>query len=211
VAKQNQQRTAPAPAHRAPGKPHPEQRVGTPENIERIRIWWCEGRSLYWIAKQLGCDRSTVQYHLGASIIPKQRTIWESRIEEIVLKVEHLYTVAWAQFQKSQKPQTMEQIKRTLAKEGVDGDVVERVSRATTRTGEACWLDYVRWCLDWFSKVSGIYAAEKISLETDFRVAGKTRQEIDEEALKYLAERVAERKRHEAMVCERYGAQVAKQ
>lgn len=209
MAKNSDGPTPPSGKKRGPGRPSFGDRVATPENLELIRRMWLEGRSTYQIGKAIGCEAPTIVYHIQHSVLPKQRTVWEGRIEEIVLKVEHLYAVSWEQFQRSKKPQTMEQLRKKLSEKKADGDLVERVTRATTRTGEACWLDLVRWCLDWFSKVSGIYAAEKIELQEGLRVAGKSRAEIDEEVLRYLADRVAERKVHEAAVEQMYGSQGA--
>jgi hypothetical protein len=124
--------------------------------------------------------------------MPRQRVIWESRVEEIVLKVEHLYEVAWDRFNQSKRPRTIEplkveKLKQELRVQGVDAALIDRATREVAPAGEAGWLDYVRWCLDWLSRIAGMYAPENTEIDRGF--GGKSLREVDEEVPRFLAER----------------------
>jgi hypothetical protein len=195
----------PSPSNRPAGRPHHGNRIGTPGNLERIRIWWMEGVSQYQIAKRLQCTPETVHYHLIKSVLPEQRTIWEARREEVIAKVDHLYSTAWTEYRKSQTPQRSVEVRRQLGEQGTPGQLVEKVVKAVQRNGEVNYLDLVRWCLDWYSKTGGYYRAERIEIETEFRVAGKTRAQVDAEMLAHLHERIKARKEHEEAMQAIYG------
>ena len=69
-----------------------------------------------------------------------------------------------------------------------------------SRTGEVAWIQVVQWCLNFRAKIHAHYAPvrHKADMGGELRVAGKTPTQVDEEMLKRLFEKIAERRRYQA-------------
>ena len=79
---------------------------------------------------------------------------------------------------------------------GANLEVLERVFTSIKRTGEPIWLQIVQWCVDARARYLS-YEPPKAVKQHEYRVAGKTASQVNQEMMGKLMERVAERKAYE--------------
>lgn len=199
-------KTKPKTSKRKPGRQKGHAAVVTPEVRNQIEEMRLKALSPWKIGERLGLAEGTIRYQLETYIYPLWR---EKRIENLgdeIAKVEAIEAVAWERFEKSQEPQTKEQIEKALAEEGADPDtamqIVKEVSTITQRVGEVSWLSVIQWCIEWRSKVGGYYAPTKHEFrgDGDLRVAGLSTEQIDKAMLDRLRQRVAESRANKKML-----------
>ncbi|HWA99415.1 MAG TPA: hypothetical protein VG713_13025 [Pirellulales bacterium] len=170
--------------------------------IEEVGRMYLQGVSLWSIALKFGVTVHAVEHHLNTKIKPawRERVGNEAFIE--MAKVNLLERIAYEQFARSKRKLTKETIKQELnakaledPEKATDPKIVERALQTIKRDGDATWLHIVQWCIDWRSKVGGHYAPERhvISGETELRVAGLSRDDLDHQMLNRLAELIAAR------------------
>jgi hypothetical protein len=188
TAKKNSSRNASAKRpKRKPGRPKARDLAVTPEILERITHGWLEGRTQR-------------PHHLRNHIRP----LWQREIvvdvKEVLARVEHLYAVAWAKFHESQQPERREVVEHALTERSTDLQLVRSVTTQVERTGEVCWADVIKWCIDFAARVGGLYAAKRleVSHRGEVRIAGKSPSDFDEETFTMLLEKMDERRRYEA-------------
>ena len=178
------------------GRPKDSDRPITPEALEDIGFMHLTGRSMAFIARKYGVAFSTIKDHIDRNIKPKWEAELGSTVQMEVAKVNALERVAWHMFRESRVPQTSQQVKKALTDGGSDLKVVERVLKRTKRTGEAVWLDIVRWCMDYRAKIAGHYKSDELvhgRSPVIVRVLVENKEQADkvfryEEAQKLLAE-----------------------
>lgn len=170
-----------------------------PDQMERIGVLWLQQWSVPRISAVLGVTDATVRYHLENSILPVWQNAMLRNVEIELARVDLIERIAWEQFESSQGTETTESVKTRLAKEdSLDGELIERAVTKTKRlTGQPAWIAVVQWCVDWRSKIAGYYAAKGIDVSGTIRVAGKSREEIEEELqrrIAFVVERLEQRK-----------------
>jgi len=154
-------------AKRGKGRPKAGESPITPEVLQEIGGWHLEGQTEREIAAKLGVDHKTVHKQIREILQP----IWEAKIAatvgEHLAGVRHLKREAFRNY-------------RTPG-----GDDSKRD-----------WLEFIRKLLDDFAKITGLYAAAKLDLggSTEFRVAGKTPEQVDLEMMALLLEKVGQRR-----------------
>ena len=183
---------------RRPGRPKRSEPVVTPALIEEISRQWLQGASLSTIAGVVGIDRTTVRYHIDNTIRPQWIEDGRSRLVEDLAKVAHLERTAWERFHANSPGETVEQIEQGLLEGGNKLRIVKKATRTVTKTGEAAWLDIVRWCIEFRAKIFAHYAPTRHHVDHggELRVAGKTPAQVDQEMLKRLFEQIEERRKY---------------
>ena len=190
-------RDARKPTKRRPGRPARDERPIGPDEIERIADLWLCGRSLRRIAEEFGVDPKTISHHLEKHIRPVWRSRMGDRLCEEIAKIDHVERIAWQKFHESESPQTRDRVKSALSEGGADLEVVEQVFTSVKRTGEPVWLNIVQWCIDARARFLDYEAPRTIKVQNEYRVAGKSPDKVNEEMMRRLLERIAERKVYE--------------
>ena len=175
------------------GHPRRGEEPVTPQVLEGIADMFLKGVSMSRIGKAYGIDPKTVMQHLESKIRPLWREQMTVKAEEELAKVATLEAVAWEKWKESQDPMTVKKVRKELEEAKVEKTVRERI--VTKRTGEACWLDIVRWSIEHRAKIAGLYAPERHRVEHsgEIRVAGQSPEEFDAETIRLLMERIKER------------------
>lgn len=180
-------------ARRPPGKPRQSERPITPEALEKIEAMALEGRPQREIADACGVATSTIQHHLEHTIRPRWHSVCKGRLEQEIALIDRIQMIAWERFHRSTQPQTKRRIEKALQKGGAAPRVVKRVLEKTTLTGEACWIDLVKWCVEQRAKIFGHYAPEKHQIaEGAPRFAGRSAGEVVKEQMALLAKKAQE-------------------
>jgi hypothetical protein len=180
-------------AKRPAGKPRRADRPVTPEALERIEEMHLKGRSLREIGDAIGITPAGVHYHLEHTIRPKWRAAAVGRLETELAKIDLIERIAHERFQKSTEPKTRQQREKALRMGGAAPVVVKRVLEKTTRTGEACWIELAKWCVEQRAKIFGHYAPEKHQIvEGAPRFAGRPAGEVVKEQMALLAKKAQE-------------------
>ena len=188
---------------RRPGRPPRDQRPVTPRVIEGFADMWLSGRTLRQIAAEFGVTRNTVAHHLDRSVRPLWRRRMEDRLSEEIARIDYVERIAWQKFHESEKPQTKRQVKKALVDDGgANLEVVEKVMTKIKRTGEPVWLNLVQWCIDARARYLSYEPPRTIKAQNEYRVAGKSPDQVNEEMMRRLLERVEQRKRYEESVRE---------
>ncbi len=179
---------------RRKGNP-PGKRLIGPLELDQIARMQLQHVSIDQMAVKLGVSPSTIRHHLDTSVKPIWHYGIERLAEEELARIDMIERIAWERLESAENDQT-ETVKDVLAKETVDGQVVEylkTVERATTRGnrsgGILGWMGVIQWAVQERCKIKGHYAAQRLQINQggDIRVAGKTREDIDQE----LTERIA--------------------
>lgn len=196
----------PLPAKRPQGKPRRPDRPVTPEALETIEEMHLKGRSLREIAEVIGVSINSVHHHLEHTIRPKWRAASVGRLETELAKIALIEKIGFERFQKSTEPKTRRQIERALRKGGAKPQIVKRVLERTTRTGEACWIELAKWCVEQRAKIFGHYAPEKHQIvEGAPRFAGRPAGEVVKEQMSLLAKKAQELYDYEQQVAKARG------
>ena len=182
---------------RRPGRPPRDQRPVTPRVIEGFADMWLSGRTLRQIAAEFGVTRNTVAHHLDRSVRPLWRRRMEDRLSEEIAKIDYLERIAWQKFHQSEHPATKRQMKKALTEGGANLEVVEKVMTTIKRTGEAVWLHVVQWCVDARGRYLAYEPPKTVKVKAEYRVAGKSPDQVNAEMMARLMERVEQRKRYE--------------
>ena len=180
------------------GKPGKDKNLIGPAELILIAELHLQHVSQETIAAKVGVSPTTIKHHLDTTIKP----LWQYGIERLaeheLCRIDLVERIAWERFHAaSESGDETVSLKDALTKEAMpDGQQIEHlktVERATTRsnkaTGALGWMGIVQWCISERSRIKGHYAANRLNIEHggDIRVAGKTREDIDQE----LAERIA--------------------
>lgn len=159
---------------------------------------YLQGWSVTELAARFGVDRKTIDHHLEHAIRPEWQAVCRGDIHEEYARVQMLYRFAWEQMKRSLDPQTKEQLTHAFAEaegSGVDPKLVEKVITKIEREGSTNWAGVIRWCIEWHSKVQGLFRPQNINLDvTNFRVAGIAREDLDQAMLAKVAEMVKQSK-----------------
>tara|TARA_B100000949_G_C14014860_1_gene338833 strand:- start:27 stop:422 length:396 start_codon:yes stop_codon:yes gene_type:complete len=127
----------------------------------------------------------------------------QDRLEVEIAKIDHIERIAWQKFHESEHPQTKRQVKKALVDDGgANLEVVEKVMTKIKRTGEPVWLNLVQWCIDARARYLSYEPPRTIKVQNEYRVAGKSPDQVNEEMMRRLLERVEQRKRYEESVRE---------
>jgi predicted transcriptional regulator len=172
-----------------------------PDRVDEMARLLLEGNSETQIAQKLGLTQTKVSYYLINNIYPLWREQAKGRFDKHYATVNLLQAVAWQKFHESQSPVTTEQIKKQLGEAGIGAELTETMLKKVSRTGEACWLTIVQWCLDHTAKLFGYYAAEQIDVHQtgELRVAGRSFAAVDDQMIAELQQRIKERKQFAAL------------
>ena len=174
----------------------------TPEVRELIAKRWLQGRTASAIGREIGIDEKAVRYHMETFIRP----LWHEKLVAMkgqeLAKIDLLESTAWDRFLDAAPGEIVENIERALTEDGNRLRVIKKVMRQVTKVGDSAWLDLVKWCIDWRSKVFGYYAPTRHQIDTgsELRVAGKTPNEVDEAMFDRLVAKIAERRKYAAAV-----------
>ena len=195
----------PPPAKRGPGRP--TQRVIGPERSKFIADAYLQGKTMEWIAERIGVSIDTVWYHIEHKIRPWWKKTQLIHLEVELAKIGQMERVAWECFEKSLKPESIEQISKEFERAGVDkltsdrGIVVLKGKKLSTSIkrghGESCWLSVIQWCIQKRLEIGGHFAKNNkldVSIEGNFRVAGSDRESVDRAALDRLRTLIEERR-----------------
>ena len=177
-------------AKRRPGRPHHHERPITPDKIELISAWYLEGVSAEVIASRLLVAADTIRHHIAVSIRPAWRERMGDRAVEELAKLDRIESLCWQRFYESLKPKTRKYIKEEIDAETKDGIVWKKVEKKLQRlksNGSAVWFNVILDCMDRRAKLLGLYIERHI-IESDFRVAGRTAEAVDEEMFARVAD-----------------------
>jgi len=161
------------------------ENISTPEIVERAGELFLRGEGLVAISKKLDVTQVTAK-----KWIQQCQKIWREKVADTVgvelAKVESLERFAWEQLQKSTQPIKSKQIEEAAEEAGLPIAVVKVVTRRTTGIGNTGWAGVIQWCIDYRTRIIGGYAPDRLKIETEFRVAGKSKDEI----LQFVADRI---------------------
>lgn len=182
------------------GRPKKGESPITPQRLRQIGILWLEGVGASEIASVVGCDESTIRYHLDSTIRPQWVEDGRSRVAEDLARVAHLERTAWERFHANAPGETIEQVEQGLLEGGNKLRIIKKATRTVSKTGETAWLDIVRWCIEFRAKIFAHYAPTRHHIDHggELRVAGMTPSEVDQAMLKRLFEQIEERRKHQA-------------
>ncbi len=123
-----------------------------------------------------------------------------SRLAEDLAKVALIERTAWERFHSSAPSETHEQVEKALLERGGKPRVVKQATRKITKTAEVAWMQVIEWRLDFRARIHAHYAPTQRHVDHggDFRVAGKTRTQVDQEMLDRLMQQIKERRKHQA-------------
>ena len=185
-------------SRRKRGRPPAGETPITPMTLRQIGILWLEGWSKWEIAKEIGVDEQTIRYHINNTIRPQWVEDGRSRLAEDLAKVALLERTAWERFHANAPGETVEQIEQGLLEGGSKLRIIKRATRTVTKTGEAAWLDTVRWCIEFRAKIFAHYAPTRHHVDHDgeLRVAGMSPDEVDQAMLRRLFAQIEERKKY---------------
>lgn len=156
---------------------------------------YLRGETREALAKAYNVDHGEMQHFLDTAIKPVMRDKLAEGIWIEYERVEELFRTAWEQFIASLEPATVEEVTEVLAEEGVDVasattprdrrmfQAVKRVVRKYSSRANAQWLDTIKWCIEWKSK--HFYRTDSED-GSEFRVAGLSPQQVNQEMLRRL-------------------------
>ena len=179
---------------RTRGRPKANNKVVTPEVMEKIGRLWVRGWTYRAIAAEVGVSATTVGHHITATIKPQWKEELNSDMHSELAKLAEVERVAWACFEASRGDETKEIVKERLIEETGNLDLAERITSKLKREGSAAWMGVIQWCLDFRAKLQGSYAPTKVEVE-GFRVAGAGAEAVDRRMMERLSELMAERSR----------------
>lgn len=144
----------------------PGVRVFTPELVQKLADYWCQGYEYCELATIFGVSYDTI-----ARQLKKVHEIWRERLTDGVelelAKIGYLERVAWEEWHASKKPEvqttqeyeTVEQqqkaIEGQLADAKVGKKLVKEAVKKVTRTGNTAYLEIVKWCIQQRCKLLG--------------------------------------------------------
>ena len=183
---------------RGRGRPLGGDTVSTPAVLERIATLKLQGQSTRQIAEALGTTERTVARDLKLHIWPVWREQMGSDLAFEMAKVDHLERVAWECFYADKPAETRRELEESLRDEDDPPSLklTRRMLKTISRPGAVAWLDVVQWCIDYRAKVAGHYRPDPARGHpvTEFRVAGATLDQVDQEMVDRLLVLVEERK-----------------
>lgn len=191
----------PSRPKRSRGHPRAGQSPITPEVLEQIAELHLRCRSNREIANTVGVHYLTVGKHIRESVRPAWREAMVADLSTELAKVKHLEKVAWECFYGHEPAETRREVEESLmnatSKTPAAMAMTRRVLRTITRPGAVAYLDVVQWCIDYRAKVAGHYRPDPAARypATEFRVAGATLDEVDQEMVDRLLILVEQRKR----------------
>lgn len=159
--------------------------ISTPEIIEQAGELFLRGDGMRAIAAKLDVTLVTAK-----KWVQQCQAVWREKVADTVgvelAKVESLERFAWQQLKKSTKPIKSKQIEKAAEKAGLSISIVKVVTKKTTGIGNTGWAGVIQWCIDYRTRIIGGYAPDRLKIETEFRVAGKSRDEV----LQFVADRI---------------------
>jgi transposase len=206
----------PAPKKRKVGRPKKSERPVTPELVQEMGSLYLRGKSERQIGQIFGLAQSTVQHHLNHTIKPLWRNAVQFEASIEIARAEEVIRLAFEGFDrsliestKSRERFSLEAQKSKIRKKApkrASGRpaqrLVERTLETIQRDGDKGWLELVHLMMDFKAKVKGGYAPSRfhVSQQTELRVAGLTPSELDQKMLERMADLLAERQRHKAII-----------
>jgi len=165
--------------------------------LAKIASMYLKCESKLSIARETGLDYKTVTKHLEERVKPAWKKEQIVSSTEDLARVSMVERLAWRKFKESCSPQAKKVIKQALLEDGNKLQIVEKIMSETKVTGEAQWVDIIKWCIEFRAKIGGYYAASKVDITHggELRIAGMTPTEVDQEMLARLVEAVEKRKR----------------
>ncbi len=188
--------------HRGPGKPKGGP-VLAPEKILQIEEWHLMGVRTSEIARRLKVNPEAIRHHILKNIEPRWRAEQRILFERELSKINLVERIAWTKFLESQSPEKRKVIREVLNKEGVATEVVEQATK--WRTGEAHWIDLVKWAIEIRAKLGGLLIERSVvGHDVGVRIAGLKPEELTSavfgEIVKRIEDRRAQRAALEAVV-----------
>lgn len=193
----NQPDNRKSPSSRRVGRPKRGREAITPEQIEEIGRLWLQGVRLSEIALKFEVDRTTIRHYLDNHLRPAWQESVRADLAADLARVRLLESVAWSRFESSAPAETVEQIERGLVAGKGKLRIIKRALRSITKTGDAAWLDVIKWCLEYRMRVHGYAAPARhhVDLGGELRVAGMSPTQVDTAMLTRLHEQILERRR----------------
>ena len=187
---------------RRPGRPRRSNRPVSPAKLSKIGGLWLTGHSYTEIGELIGVSRQAVSYHVDKTLKPMWKAGVQRTLGEELAKIRVLEQTGWRQFRSKEPVETHEELRHALSEGGVEGKLVERVTKTVRRCNQKAWLEVVQWCIEQRCKILGYYGSDEVKHEHggELRVAGMTASQVNEDMLKRVTKIVKERKRYEAAV-----------
>lgn len=164
-----------------------EKAVGPGEHAEMASMF-LRGKSVRQIAGALNLSRGTVQHHLENHVKPAWRVGMQRMAFYEIAKIDELERYAWEMLERSERPIIKNRLKNPGSAE------TERTIETTGREADEKWARLIAWCISERCKIAGHYAAHRIKVDVggELRVANRSREDVSEELMMRVAEKVSD-------------------
>jgi len=179
-----------------------------PELRPQIRELWLQGNSVAEIARRTGCGYNTLLAYVATTLRPELQAAGVRHCGELLAEMRMLRAFAWDQFRKcgeALKRITEEEAFEAAAKAGKTkttakhlAKLVKRVTQQMPNNTARGWAGIIQWCIEQEASIAGYYKQQQ-GTGGEFRVAGRTADEINREMLAKLRAKIEDVRQQAAL------------
>jgi predicted transcriptional regulator len=171
-----------------------------PEMYDQVRRLFFRGRSVRGIATLLGLHYDSLRHFVATVLRPEIQAAGIRKSAEILEEIRELREFAWQQLERVDvllRDETEKTVEGTAREGGRSKPTAKRIAAEVERiistypnTSGSRWATVVQWCLEHEARLLGHYRQPIMEAPTEFRVAGKTPDQVNREMVERILESV---------------------
>lgn len=171
-----------------------------PETYAEIRRCYLQGETMIRMAERMGLCYTTLWNYVATVLKPELAAAGVRHCGELLAEIQMLRSFAWDQLRKCDQGLTQiseEEAFTAAAKSGKPkktaqaiAGLVKRITRRFPNNSAKNWATIIEWCIEQEANIGGYYK-QPMGVIADFRVAGRTADEINNEMLAKLQTKLA--------------------